>query len=133
MGDLRYWHGGAPGLNPGDLIHPRTGDTRHLIDGCPTCEARRAGQPLDTDHTRTDRIYITTDKDYARIYAAGYPRGALYTVQPVGDLEETTDVDDPAPSWACPSARVLAVYDPVVILTPAHVRRLLRRFAGSRS
>lgn len=129
---VRYWHGGAPGLRPGDLITPPRGDDRgHLIDGCPTCEARRRGAPLASDHAQPDRIYITTDREYARIYAAGYPRGALYVVDPVGELlEETTGVDDPVSSWAVPAATVRAVYDPVVTMTPAQVRRAVRRYAG---
>ncbi|GIH69458.1 hypothetical protein [Sphaerimonospora thailandensis] len=131
MPDLRYWHGGAPGLTPGDLIEPRPGDDRrHLVDGCPRCEARKAGQPLADDHARADRIYVTTDRDYARVYAAGYPRGGLYVVEPLGELEETTGVDDPAPSWAVTSARVVAVYDPVVVATRKDWRRWMRRYGG---
>lgn len=125
---LRYWHGGVPGLRPGDLITPPLGEDRgHLVDGCPRCEARRRGTPQPEDRSRPDRIYVTTDREYARIYAAGWPRGALYRVEPIGVLEETTGVDDPVPSWACPAARVLTVYDPVVTMTPAHVLRLARR------
>jgi hypothetical protein len=125
---VRYWHGGMPGLRRGDVITPTLGaDRGHLVDGCPTCEARRAGAPQDGDHCRPDRVYVTTDREYARIYAAGYPRGALYRVEPDGELEETTGINDPAPSWAATSARVLAVYDPVVTMTPAQIRRLMRR------
>ena len=127
---IRYFHGGAPGLRPGDTITPPAEGTRHLVDGCQVCEARKAGQPLQDDHARPDRIYITTERDYARIYAAGYPKGALYTVEPLGDLEETTGVDDPVPSWACPAARVLKVYDPLVIASPKDVRRWMRRYGG---
>jgi hypothetical protein len=128
MADRRFWHGGAPGLAAGEVIEPRGDDQRHLVDGCPTCEARKAGQQLSTDPVRLDRIYITTEKDYARLYAAGYPRGGLYIVEPIGELEETTGVDDPAPSWACPAARVLSVYDPLVVFTPHETRRILRRY-----
>jgi hypothetical protein len=129
---LRYWHGGAPGLRPDELITPPLGEGRgHLVDGCPTCEARLHGDPLASDHARADRIYITTDREYARVYAGGYPRGALYRVEPVGDMDETTGVDDPVPSWAVPAARVLAVYDPLVTMTPKQVRQVLRRYGLS--
>lgn len=125
----RYWHGGAPGLRVGDPITPpQDADRGHLVDGCPTCEARRAGGRFDSDHAALDRVYITTDREYARIYAYGYPRGALYRVEPVGELEETTGVDDPAPSWAVPAATVLAVYDPLVTMTTQQLRRTLRRY-----
>lgn len=50
---VRYFHGGAPGLRPGDIIEPTSG-TAHLVDGCPTCEARRRGEPLDTEQRLTD-------------------------------------------------------------------------------
>jgi hypothetical protein len=124
---LRLWHGGAPGLRPGDLIEPRPdGDTRHLVDGCPTCQAMARGETYEGG-PRPDRVYVTADREYARLYAAGYPRGGLYRVEAIGDLEETTGVDDPVPSWAVPAARVLAVYDAVVRLTPAEARRLARR------
>lgn len=122
---LRYWHGGVPGLRAGDLIEPRpAGDIGHLVDGCPTCEARRVGQPLDSDNNDPAFVYVTTDREYARLYAAGYPRGALYRVEPIGELFETTGLKDPYPSWAVPSARVIAVYDPVVQMTVKQVRRV---------
>lgn len=123
----RYWHGGAPGLRRGDLIAPRpAGDTQHLHDGCPTCEARRTGDPLPTDDNNPSFVYVTTDREYARIYAAGYPRGALYCVEPVGPLIDRSE-NDPAPSWGCSAARVLSVYDPIVILSPKRIRQLARR------
>lgn len=126
--DLRLWHGGAPGLRPGDLIEPRPeGDTRHLIDGCPTCEAMRSHDRPE-DLARPDRVYVTSDRQYERIYAAGYPRGALYRVEAVGEMEETTGVHDPAPSWAVLAARVLAVYDACVTLSPSELRRVRRLF-----
>ncbi len=120
-----YWHGGAPGLKPGDLIEPTASD-RHLVDGCPICEARRRGQQLASDPNDPTRVYVTTERDYAKIFAAGYPRGALYRVEPIGDMAPTAD--DPAPSWAVERARVISVYDPLVNLTPARVASLARRW-----
>ncbi|ANN98180.1 hypothetical protein [Mycobacteroides abscessus] len=125
-GDVRYFHGGAPGLRPGAIIEPTTG-TAHLVDGCPTCEARRRGEPLDTDDNDPNLVYVTTDRDYARIYAAGYPRGALYVVEPIGELVDRSE-HDPVPSWGCPSARVVSVYDPLVNLTDKQIRQLFRRW-----
>lgn len=127
MTDPRYWHGGAPGLRPGDLITPQPNDEGpHLIDGCPTCEARRAGQQLDIDTNNPDWVYITTSREYARIYAAGYPRGALYQVEPLGELHDRTRDHDMEPSWGVDSARVLVVYDPVVSMTPQQLRKAVR-------
>lgn len=124
---LRFWHGGVPGLRAGDLIAPRAaGDIGHLVDGCKTCDARRAGQQSEEDNNDPAFVYVTTDREYARLYAAGYPRGALYRVEPIGELIETTGLKDPYPSWAVAQARVIAVYDPVVQLTPKQVRRVER-------
>ena len=120
---IRWWHGGVPGLKVGDLIEPTT-DTAHLLDDCPVCQARKRDEQLPQDPNDPTRVYVTTDREYARIYAAGYPRGALYRVEPVGELERTTD--DVVESYACSAARVLAVYDACVILSPRRVRALLR-------
>lgn len=125
----RLFHGGAPGLRPGDLIEPQQG-TAHLLDGCPTCEARKAGQQLDTDDNDPTLVYVTTDRDYARIYAAGYPRGGLYAVEPVGELVDRS-AHDPAPSWGCPSARVLSVLDPLVTFNEKNIRRWVRKYANA--
>lgn len=58
MTPIRYWHGGAPGLKPGNLITPRPADdTSHLVDGCPTCEARKAGQQLAVDDNNPEWVY----------------------------------------------------------------------------
>lgn len=123
---MRYFHGGAPGLRPGDLIEPQPlGKGAHLVDGCPTCEARKTGQQLSTDELDPSMVYVTTDREYARLYASGYPRGALYVVDPVGEL---TPAPDPVPSWGCSAARVTAVYDAYVVMTERQLRKLQRRF-----
>lgn len=126
----RYWHGGAPDLKPGDLITPRpAGDLGHLRKGCPTCEARREGAPLDTDVNDPAFVYVTTNRDYARLYATGYPLGDLYRVEPLGDLIETTGRLDPVPSWAAPAARVIAVYDRAIRLSLKQATRLATKAA----
>lgn len=129
---VRYFHGGVPGLRPGDLVTPHP---PNLIDGCPVCAARADGltatlngQAVDPPTGRPDRVYITSDRDYGRFYASRYWRGDLYTVEPVGDAEPSTE--DPFPTWCVPAARVLAVYDRAVQLTPVQRRSLLRRWAA---
>ncbi|MFB7323441.1 hypothetical protein [Streptomyces sp. NPDC056190] len=128
---LRYFHGGVPGLKPGDLITPHA---PNVIDGCAVCEARPAGrtattaggQPIDPPTGRPDRVYITTDRDYARWYASRYWLGDLYTVEPVGDVEPSTE--DPFPTWCAAAARVTSVYTRAVRLNPHQRRTLLRRW-----
>lgn len=124
---MRYFHGGAPDLRVGDVIRPQPRDvTAHLRDDCPTCEARRLGEPLADDDLDPTKVYVTTEREYARVYAAGYPLGALYVVEPVGEL---TPSPDPVPSWGCDEARVLAIYDRCVTFTPKDVRRAMRKYA----
>jgi hypothetical protein len=128
----RLFHGGAPGLRPGDVIEPRPpGDERHLVDGCPVCEARRVGDPSDYDRDhRFDRVYVTPNRFIARCFAAGYPSGALYQVEPVGDLETDPEHEE---SFAVRAARVLVVLDRCVdarFFRRGEVRRWLRMGEG---
>jgi hypothetical protein len=119
------FHGGMPGLNPGDLILP---GSPHFVDGCKVCDAHRAGEShaLDPLTKHADRVYMTSDKDYARFYASKYPKGDLYSVEPVGEM--VASEEDPFPSWTAPEARVVGVYDRYVQLTWKQRRTLLRRW-----
>lgn len=128
----RYWHGGKPDLRVGDLVRP--GDSRKLHDGCPFCEARAAGnavviggETIDGPTAHPDRVYLTTDRDYARFYASLYGRGDLYRVEPVGPVERSTE--DHFETVTAESARVLAVYDRAVLLTWGQRRSLDRKWA----
>ncbi|UQA95718.1 hypothetical protein [Streptomyces halobius] len=126
---VRFFHGGVPGLRPGDLITPHL---PNIVDGCAVCAAKAAGQQphvpglgtVDPITARPDRVYITSDREYARFYASKFPRGDLYTVEPVGELEASTE--DRFPSWTVPAARVRSVYDRYVLLAPRQRRSLLR-------
>lgn len=123
----RLFHGGIPGLKPGELIVP---SPYHIVDGCEICAAKAAGQQpiidginVDPLTERTDRVYLTSDREYARWYASKYPRGDLYVVEPLGDVEPSTE--DPFDTWCAPSARVTGIYDRYVQLTWPQRRRLL--------
>lgn len=130
LSPIRYFHGGAPGLRAGDLIAPRhDGDSDHLVDGCPTCDARRSGEQAESDNNDPSRIYVTTSRSYATIYAAGYPDGAVYRVEP---HDPEPRLEDPEPSWSCTWATVLAVLDPLVRLTPKQTRSAIRKYRGDR-
>ncbi|WNI20331.1 hypothetical protein [Actinacidiphila sp. ITFR-21] len=127
----RLFHGGRPGLNPGALLVP---SPPHVVDGCRICEARAAGESytvpglgvIDPPTGRPDRVYVTSDREYARWYASRYWLGDLYVVQPVGDVEETDE--DPFPTWCAPYAVVRSVYSRAVRLTMPERRRLYRRW-----
>lgn len=125
---LRLWHGGVPGLRPGDLIEP--GRERRHHDGCPFCEARRAqaaglGVPvLDGLAEHPDMVYLTPVRDYARHYASLWGRGDLYRVDPVGDVVRSTE--DTIETWMAPAARVVSVPERAVLMTMTQRRRLER-------
>lgn len=131
---MRYFHGGLPDLKPGDLITPHP---PNVVDGCTICAAKAAGQQpiveglgvVDPLTERPDRVYITTDRDYGRFYASKFPRGDLYSVEPVGEPEPSTE--DHFPTWSVPAARVVTVYDRYVQLTPKQRRSLLRRWTAA--
>ncbi|MFF6801060.1 hypothetical protein [Streptomyces sp. NPDC012616] len=128
----RYFHGGVVGLKPGDLVTPHQ---PAVVDDCPICVARAKGDTYTDEHGRTvdpptgrpDRVYITTDREYARFYASKVWLGDLYVVEPVGELQESTE--DPFPTWTCEAARVLSVYSRAVRLTPGQRRTLSHRWA----
>lgn len=125
----RLFHGGVPGLRPGDVIEP--GHERQAHVGCPWCEARAAGgahlgiDPLGL----IDRVYATSNRMYAKHYASLWGYGDLYRVDPVGDLESSTE--DTIESWHAPALRVVAVIDRAVLLTPAERRRLFREWTAA--
>lgn len=130
---MRYFHGGIPGLRPGDLLTPHR---PNILDGCPVCAARAQGltatldgKPIDPPTGRPDRVYITTDREYARFYASRWWYGDLYVVEPVGDIEPSSE--DPFPTWCVLEARVASVYDRAVQLNPGQRKRLLRRWTAA--
>ena len=111
VAETDFWHGGAAGLKPGDLVLPpsHTG----VVSA-----AGMAGMP-----TRNDRVYFTTVHDVARGYAAHTPGlNAVYRVEPVGDLEK--DPDYRAIGFQAPKARVIEVTDTAVSMTPKERMRI---------
>lgn len=118
---MTYFHGGYPGLKPGDLIQPPdiTG-TEHRLSAI----AAEHGGPAYS--TRTDVVYVATARDVARAFAALYPDGALYRVEPVGKLEPDPDSGIPGLSWQCPAAEVVAVVDAAVLFRTRRAERWIR-------
>lgn len=104
---VRYFHGGVPGLRRGDLLLPPavTGTGRTL-----TADVIDMGGAA-----RLDRVYVTSGREVARVYAALFPDGALYEVETLGELVADPDCAVAGVSWECLGARVLRVVDPVVL------------------
>lgn len=126
MTDVRYYHGGIPGLREGDVLEG--GNSRPVHDGCAICQLRAAGVEgtIDPVTKHQDRVYITTDKEYARFYASLYGRGDLYLVRPIGDLVESEE--DHFSTWHVEAAEVLRIYDRYVLLTRKQRRRMYKRW-----
>ena len=97
---LRLYHGGVAGLAPGETLLPP------LITGACSCA------DYASDHSRADRVYVTTDADEAAVYAAlaapgGY--GDVYEVEPLGELQPDPPDLAGTGSFATRAARILAI------------------------
>jgi hypothetical protein len=127
----RYYHGGVSGLRVGDIIEP--GHDR-FVEGCHICETRKRGEvftddegnPIDPPTGRHDRVHLTTNREYARFYASMAVYGDLYRVEPVGDVEPSTEDPNDFSAVCVPAARVIAVYDRCVRLTPSQRKRIAK-------
>ncbi len=91
----RFYHGGPSGLK---WILPSA-----------TTGAKACGDftPEAAKVCRRDRVYVTTSKDAALLYAVTHERGVVYEVVPLGELEPDVDCDDPELSFCCEKARVV--------------------------
>ena len=94
MSPRAYYHGGVPGLQPGDVLRPPN------ETGAPS----RSPDP-EVPKAREDLVYVTSQLEAAVVYAALYPRGRLghvYEVLPAGGaLEEDPGCEVSDRSFAC--------------------------------
>ncbi len=112
MTEHKWFHGGFPGLAAGDLLlPPDESDTPRTLSE----HARQLGAPHGI---RRDRVYLTRVQNVARVFAAMYPDGALYAVDPDGDMEADPDAPDIAAMAA--RARITAVIRPRVVFAHRH-------------
>lgn len=128
------FHGGVPGLRPGDLLVG--GSSRRSHDGCPFCEARARGEGViidghvvDGPSSYPDRVYVTTDRCYGRFYASLYGYGDLYRVEPVGEM--VPSAEDHFPTWTVAQARVRSVVERAVLLSRSQRRQMLKRWTAA--
>jgi len=98
----RYYHGGVSGLGMGDKILPPsiTGNSTLL----------QYAREIDPNGVqRNDRIYVTTDKLAAMMFASSLPFGDVYEVEPIGELEHGPDCNEVGLSFQCESATINAI------------------------
>ena len=126
---LTFWHGGAPGFEPGQqIVSPnRMGG---LIANIPIV-------PGYGEHPgREDRVYFTTDRELARAYAwrsALRPEatGSLYRVIPVGIPEIDPDYAHHAEanlSFQCAAIVIVAVEEAPVVMTQTEATAAAGRY-----
>lgn len=97
---LRLYHGGVPGLLPGETLLPP------LVTGVRSCADH------DAEHSRSDRVYLTTDPAEAAAYAALTAPGGhgdVYEAKPLDTLEPDPPDVAGTGSYATRAAAVLAV------------------------
>lgn len=114
MTGLVYYHGGIPGLRVGQYILPpaETGavSVAELPDAPPEMQAE-----IEKVHRR-DRVYLTTSRGVAELWACFYPGpstvrgGDVYRVEPEGDVEPDPDyLGDDGASVCAPRARIVGI------------------------
>jgi len=125
-----YWHGGAPGRQPGDYLLSLEAATS--VPGSMTAHTRQRGYAIGL--TRSNRVYFSSDRNVARAFAAMYQtadresgivyeRGTLYRVEPEGGIEEDEDFAGKNVSWCAPKARIVEVEETQVYMEyPAATR-----------
>lgn len=115
----KYYHGGAAGFRPGDVLLPPSETGSGSLHDETTEQYGAENNPH-----RRDRVYVTTRIDVAFFYAVfggapGRRAGAVYLVEPRGPLEP--DPDQRA-TFACTSATVVTVPFGEVAFTPENQR-----------
>lgn len=127
-----FWHGGAPGLTVGETVLPlsqiKSGSLLSLLP---------AG--YGANPSRADRVYVTSDREFARAYAARFSikfpgangAGALYRVEPRAPFEVDLDYDHVRPrmSVQCGSALVTGVEESPVVMSTSDASAAAMKYA----
>lgn len=93
---MKFYHGGAPGLKPGDLLEPEPD---------------------------SNSVYFTQNRLYAKFFAS-LGRGWLYLVEPIGDYGPASN--DAMQACDAKSLRVIRVVEKAIRLTPNELRQIRR-------
>lgn len=102
MSDQQFWHGGQRGLRVGSYLEPPT------VTGA-ACSADYAHGLKGGHVVRRDVVYVTTDPVAAVMFGAMHPSGgAVYRVEPDGELRHDPDCDMTGLSYECARARIVS-------------------------
>lgn len=150
----RYFHGGISGLRPGERVVPAE---PHVEDGCPICEAKKAGRACTVGEYRRwlrqfgpkaeavlrqlgdasdfEVIDPPRAKSDAVYITASADYATWYAARSRGDLYEvapvgpvTASTEDHFPSWTCEAATILRVIRREVRLTRTERRRIAHQW-----
>lgn len=100
------YHGGQTGLRVGQLLLPPS------VTGVKPADERAT---YAEGVYRRDRVYMTTDPEQARMFAALHESGRagragdVYRVEPLQGLERDRDCVTPGLSWQAPCARIVGI------------------------
>jgi hypothetical protein len=100
----RFYHGGEAGLRVGDyILSPKEVGKDNMI----------GLNPLHSE----DRVYLTKNIGDAMYFASRSDNPLVYEVTPIGELEDDPDFPTAGVSFACPKAKIIALYSipPAVI------------------
>ena len=109
-----YYHGGIPGLRIGQHILPP--DVTGAFSVADTSSATAEQQAVIERVYRCDRVYLTTERGVAELWACLAPEGTparggdVYRVQPEGDIEPDPDWNgEPGVSVCVPRALIVGI------------------------
>lgn len=131
-----YWHGGCPGLSIGDLLlSPRDAAAAGLRIPYTPRERPELGIV-----SRTDRVYFSTDSDFARAFAFQTEittpsgtltsRGTLYAVAPTGPVHEDPDFAGHHISWCSTGAIITEIIETNVLMRTRDATRAIGSYAS---
>lgn len=131
-----YWHGGCPGLAIGaPLLSPLDAAAAGLRIPYTPRERPELGIV-----SRTDRVYFSTNQDFARAFAFQTEittpsgtltsRGTLYAVTPTGPVDEDPDFAGHNVSWCATGAIITEIIETNVLMRTRDATRAIGSYAS---
>ncbi len=131
-----YWHGGHPGLEIGaPLLSPLNAAAAGLRIPYTPRERPELGIV-----SRTDRVYFSTNQDFARAFAFQTEittpsgtltsRGTLYAVTPTGPVDEDPDFAGHNVSWCAAGAIITEIVETNVLMRTRDATRAIGIYAS---